>query len=431
MLLTPAQKIAAADRHRFRVLNCGRRFGKTTLAVEEIKGRVLCRPERIAYIAPTYQQARDIAWEMLKRELAPLIISANESRLELKVMTARGDPNEYSLVVLRGWESIETLRGQKFHFLVLDEVAMMRYFWVGWDEVLRPTLTDTAGDALFISTPKGFNDFFELYNRQDDAKYNDTYKSFHFSSYYNAYPLCGCSAPKPFCPHIPTAEIDQAKREMPEDSFAQEYLADFRKLQGLVYKEFDRDRHVFDECTAENFVQTMLGLDWGFTNPACILYIKRDYDNNYWVFEEWYKTQQTTSNIVSMAASYRPHLVYPDPEAPEKNKELEDARLNVQDVVKGKDSIMKGIDRVRELFKQNRLRIHISCKNLITELETYRYPDKKPEHNIQENPIKENDHACDALRYPIMMNCPPTTLGSFSRNQGRFNVSVSNLDNEI
>jgi len=108
------------------------RFGKTTLAVEEIKGRVLSRPERIAYIAPTYQQARDIAWEMLKRELDPLIISANESRLELKVMTAKGDQNEYSLIVLRGWESIETLRGQKFYFLVLDEVAMMKYFWVQW-----------------------------------------------------------------------------------------------------------------------------------------------------------------------------------------------------------------------------------------------------------------------------------------------------------
>ena len=86
---------------------------------------------------------------------------------------------------------------------------------------------------------------------------------------------------------------------------------------------------------------------------------------------------------------------------------------------------------MRELFKQNRLKIHVSCQNLITELETYRYPDKKPEHNTQENPIKENDHACDALRYPIMMNCPSPSLGSVPRNQGRFNVSANNLDSEI
>jgi phage terminase large subunit len=73
-------------------------------------------------------------------------------------------------------------------------------------------------------------------------------------------------------------------------------------------------------------------------------------------------------------------------------------------VVKNKDSIKSGIDRIRELFKQNRLHIHKDCVNLISELETYSYPDKKPDSNEQENPIKEHDHALDALRYAIYMN---------------------------
>lgn len=397
MILTPAQRIIAADRHRFRVVNCGRRFGKTTLAVEEIKGKVLSSESRIAYIAPTHQQARDIAWEMLRRELAPLIISSNETRLELKVLTAEGDPNKFSTVVLRGWESIETLRGQKFHFLVLDEVSIMKHFWTYWEETLRPTLTDTAGEAMFISTPRGFDHFYDLFNRQNDPKRGKDFKSFHFTTYDN--------------PFISVAEIDEAKREMVEDRFAQEYMADFRKTQGLVYKEFSRDRHIFDECPRETFLQTMLGIDFGFTNPCAILYIKRDYDNTYWVFSEWYRTKQSNRQIAEQALTFTPNLAYPDPEAPEKVKELEEAGLNVQEVNKGAGSIVKGIDLVRELFKQNRIRVHSSCLNFIAELETYRYPDRREDHNESELPVKENDHACDALRYAISMNCPPLIIG--------------------
>ena len=100
MFLTPAQGTIAKDLHRFRVLRCGRRFGKTSLIVEEIKGIALSRPSRIAYIANNYQQARDIAWEILKKELLGAVIDTNEARLEIKVRTIKG--NE-SLIVLRFW----------------------------------------------------------------------------------------------------------------------------------------------------------------------------------------------------------------------------------------------------------------------------------------------------------------------------------------
>ena len=69
MLLTNAQSQIARDKHRFRVVCCGRRFGKTTLAVEEIKGIAILGGRRIAYVANTYGQARDIAWESLKKRI--------------------------------------------------------------------------------------------------------------------------------------------------------------------------------------------------------------------------------------------------------------------------------------------------------------------------------------------------------------------------
>jgi len=94
--------------------------------------------------------------------------------------------------------------------------------------------------------------------------------------------------------------------------------------------------------------------------------------------------------------------VYPDPENAAAVKELTSRGVNIRQVNKGNDSIVNGIQKVRNLFKENRLRIHRSCLNLIFELETYCYPEKKDKKNPQELPIKENDHACDAMRYALM-----------------------------
>ena len=387
MKLHPSQAIIATDRHRFRVLCNGRRWGKTTLAVEEIKGQVLYKPKQVVYIAPTYQQARDIAWEMLKKELHPIIKQVNESRLELRTRTKDGGESQ---IYLRGWESIETLRGQRVDFFVIDEVAMMRNFQTHWQEIIRPTLTDTRGEGMFISTPKGFNHFYDLYNL---AGNDSDYRSFHFTTYDN--------------PFIPKDEIEKAKKEITEDRFAQEYLADFRKTEGLVYKEFDRGRHLFEDpgFDGEDFVvvKTFGGVDFGFTNPAAAYTIKKDRDANYWITDEWYKTEQTDAQIADYVAALRWNEYYPDPESAGGVEELRRRKLNVRKVLKGKESIRNGISVVRELFKADRLHISKKCVNLIWELETYSYPDKKPDHNEFENPIKENDHGCDSIRYALMM----------------------------
>ena len=377
--LTPAQRQIITDKTRFRVINCGRRFGKTTLSVLEIIGKASQTDGKmVAYIAPTYQQARDIAWEMLKKIVEPIIITVNESRLEIKIRARNGQP---STIILRGWEAVETLRGQKFDLLVIDEIASMKNFWMSWEEVLRPTLTDNKGEAIFISTPKGFNHFYALYNMQLKDK---DYKSFHFTSYDN--------------PFLPKEELDKARLEMSEDRFAQEYLADFRKTQGLVYKEFDREKHLYSNKNREdknykifNTMETLVGVDFGYTNPCALLKIERDSDSNYYVSREWYKTQRTTPEIIEMAKSFGGNKYYPDPAEPDRIEEMRRAKLNIREVSK---DVEAGINAVRELFKTNRLFIHESCIALIEEIEAYSYPDKKPDRNENEAPIKENDHAC-------------------------------------
>lgn len=389
--LTPSQSIVAKDLHRFRILCCGRRWGKTTLAIDQMKGRAAIPNSRIAYIAPTYQQARDIAWSQLKKDCREAASNINESRLEITLVNG-------SFIILRGWEAIETLRGQRFDLIVLDEVAMMRNFWLNWQEVIRPTLTDTKGEGIFISTPKGFNHFYDLYGME--VKDTD-FKSFHFTTYDNHF--------------IPKEEIDKAKKELTEDRFAQEYLADFRKTEGLVYKEFSRERHVYTDADTEldpiHRIKLFGGVDFGFTNPCAVIPIEKDNDARYYVPSEWYKTQQTDAQIADYVAALKWNECYPDPESAGGIEELRRRGINVREVIKNKDSIRNGINMVRELFKSNRLYIHESCRNLIWELETYSYPDRKAMHNEEENPIKENDHALDALRYALSME-QTTSSGS-------------------
>lgn len=382
MNLHKAQSQIASDRHRFRVVNCGRRFGKTTLAVYEMVAKAVYGKDRmICYIAPTFQQARDIAWQELKRICLPVAYKINESRLEIILNTTDGGT---STIMLRGWESIETLRGQKFNFIVVDEIASMRNWWSNWQEVIRPTLTDYRGEALFISTPKGFNHFYDIFNIESR---DPDYKSFHFTSYDN--------------PHIPFDELEKAKLEVTEDRFAQEYMADFRKTEGLVYKGFDRNKHVFKELPREiQVVEVLAGLDWGWTNPASSHRILKDSNKHYWITDEFYKTNKTTSEIIEHVLTYGASKVYPDPAEPDRNQEARKAGLPVRDVIK---DIEPGIICLQDIIQQNRLHVHSSCENMIWEFETYSYPERKPDKNEAELPIKENDHSMDELRYVMYM----------------------------
>lgn len=382
ILLTPIQNTIAEDNTRFRVLNAGRRFGKTVLAVEEMMGVAFAENDRrVAYIAPTFQQARDICWEQLKKRCASIIIDANETQLKLTVKTQRGGT---SVIFLKSWDAIESLRGQMFHFLVIDEVAMMRNFWTGWQEVLRPALTDTKGGALFISTPKGFNHFYDLYNLQNKEK---SFKSFHATTFDN--------------PHIDPAEVEEARKQLTEDRFYQEYMADFRKMEGLVYKDFNRDVHLYDDTTARKPLSMVYaGIDFGFTNPTAIIKIEHDVDNHFWISYEWYKREKLMPEIIEQCRMIKANTYYPDPAEPDRIEELSRASINCHEVSK---DVEAGIASVQTIIKQQRLHIHKDMVNIINEFETYRYEDARPDKNLPERPVKENDHGLDALRYVIHM----------------------------
>jgi hypothetical protein len=183
---------------RFRVVMCGRRFGKSELSQVEIITAAL-NGQSVAYITPTYALAETFFSKLVQRVPFP----HNVNKLLIEYPT--GGTNEFFT-----GERLDNLRGRKFHLCVIDEAAFINNLEEGWLNAIRPTLTDYKGRALFLSTPKGKKFFHSLYlkglNKEQD------WESFKFSTYDN--------------PHIEKSEIDSAKKELPEHVFNQEYMAD-------------------------------------------------------------------------------------------------------------------------------------------------------------------------------------------------------------
>jgi phage FluMu gp28-like protein len=189
------EKILNADK-RFIVVMCGRRFGKSELSQILIIKEAL-KGGQVAYVTPTYGLAQ-VFFERLAKVLP---FKNNISKLKIYC------PNEGSIEFFTG-ERLDNLRGRKFHLVIIDEAAFISDLEDGWNNSIRPTLTDYEGRAVFLSTPRGKNFFYSLFMKQGE---ND-WQSFKFSTYDN--------------PHINPREIDEARIQLPEVVFNQEYLAD-------------------------------------------------------------------------------------------------------------------------------------------------------------------------------------------------------------
>jgi phage terminase large subunit len=198
---------------RFSVLVMHRRFGKTVFAINHMVDsglRNARKNPRYAYIAPLYGQAKRVAWDYLK-QYALCIPGATANEADLRVDIPRPALGDSIRFTLLGADNPASLKGIYLDGVVLDEYADMNP--TIWGEVIRPTLSDRIGWAIFIGTPKGQNAFYTLYNRALAGT-----ESEWFSAMYKA------SETK----IISKAELDSARAEMTEDEYDQEFECSFQ-----------------------------------------------------------------------------------------------------------------------------------------------------------------------------------------------------------
>jgi len=214
--LHPAQLEIFNSEARFKVVSAGRRFGKSRLAAWILIIKALQSKDKdVFYIGPTFQQAKDIMWGMLKELLqdTDLIQQTHENTATMTLVNGRK-------ISLKGSDRPDTLRGVGLAYVVLDEYASMKV--EVWEQIIRPTLADVKGGALFIGTPAGKNHFYEIWQEAKDEKKED-WEAFQYNSIDN--------------PILDPEEIKVARETMSTQAFRQEFEASFVSFTGGIFKE--------------------------------------------------------------------------------------------------------------------------------------------------------------------------------------------------
>lgn len=415
------QKEFLADTHRYKVLNWGRRTGKSVAVWEKAVIEGILRQGTYYIIAPTYKQAKEIYWRDICKRYKGDFMTFNEQELSVTfdhlanvvVPTQAGDIHvdhdpdlPPTRIVLKGADNPDSLRGVSLCGAILDEYAFMPDGKYTYDTIIRPALADKNGWAIFISTPNGVqNHFYELcQNAQRDP---EMYYFSHATAQDNTY--------------FPVQEFEMTRREYEKegkiDQFNQEWLAEFVNPTQLIYGDFQFDTHVYTKHDDEpHNYSSMLGIDFGMTDPTAAVFVKLDFEGNWWIYDEIYQTDLHLDQLVyvlrdKMGDEHFTRIIG-DGAARFELESLRARRFRITGAKKGADSIHNGIREVQALLKvregtgKPKVFVHASCKNTIKEFESYSWI-RDQFGELTNVPEDKNNHAMDAIRYLALDRAKP------------------------
>jgi len=386
MHLTKPQSKIFHSKDRFRVVVAGRRFGKTFLSTTELIIQAIQGKDRnVWYVAPTYKAAKEIAWDMLLHSLPKEYIrKTNESSLSVTLING-------STISLKGAEKADNLRGRALDFVVLDEFADMRP--ETWSEVIRPSLSDRRGSAVFIGTPKGRNHFYDLWTQGTD-KVTD-WRSFQFTT------LDGGQ--------VDAEEVEAAKRDLDERTFNQEYNAQFVNYSGIIYYNFSREESVA-KSHIEPDQMLHIGMDFNLDPMSAVVSVREG--GIIKIIDEIVIFGSNTDEMVDEIKTryaQKQICIYPDPAARQRKTSaggrtdlsiLQNAGFTVKvrerhsairDRINSVNARLMSADGKKHLF------VDPKCKQVIRSLERQTYK----EGTNQPDKDSGYDHMNDALGYLI------------------------------
>ena len=374
------RKSILQDDSRYKILVCGRRWGKTYFSLIWLLSQPISPEKRYWLIYPTYRQAKMVAWGVLKKIFRKRNVSINQS--DLSITLANG-----AIIELKGADKEDSLRGVSLSACVLDEYAYMKQNV--WGEIIQPMLAETGGPALFVGTPTGIqNHFYDIFVKGQSDKTD--YKSWQFTTIEGGF--------------IPKEEIETAKRNLDATTFRQEYLASFETSANRCAYNFNRKIHCKElDISTRKF----WGIDFGVSSYMTALLMCELVDGSVYVYDEIGIQNSNTFELSKMMQAKEPDIpCYPDPagKARTSNSTKSDHRI-LQDagfVVIAKRANPTQKDRLNSLNKmlenakgEHRLFINPKCKKTIRDLELT---------TIENNRILKTQtlsHFLDALMYPL------------------------------
>ena len=245
--LYPAQMVVRKQARRYNMICCGRRWGKTTMAVN-LLAEVLLAGQPAGWFAPNYKLLTE-AWRDITERLAPAQARINTQEKRVEYITGG---------VLEFWslENKRVARSRKYKRVIIDEAAFSSTLDTTWRKSIRPTLTDLKGDAWFISTPDGRNAFYRMWMNAQDQPHS--WYTVQRSSYDN--------------PYLDPAELDELRTQLTEREYLQEILAQFISEEGSVFRNV-HSCVVDGDFEPEPNINYVFGIDWGRTNDATVFVV--------------------------------------------------------------------------------------------------------------------------------------------------------------
>ena len=429
------QQVLHESLARFNVLVCHRRFGKTVFAIMEMVDRALRNEKRnpqYAYIAPTYGQAKKVAWEYLKYYCS-FIPDAKANEADLRVDIYRDNPDgtrDKVRFMLLGAENPDSLRGIYLDGCILDEYAQCPPAL--WGEVIRPALSDRKGWAIFIGTPKGENHFYEMLQQAKRlmGEGKNWYATIFKASETGV---------------LDDEELEDAKATMSPEEYEQEYECSFSAaLKGAYYAEYiarmkeDKRIRNFD---IDRTVPIRTAWDLGISDSMAIWFYQIvgsevriiDYLEDSGKGLEYYAhALQSKGYLYDIHGHALPHDGAARELGTGKSRQETLQELGFYCRVLERTALADGIHAVRQLLQKPNVFIHeTNCARGISCLQNYtRKYDRlrglfldSPNHNAA-------SHGADGFRYLALdLDNPTSTIGArATREQMQIITEYSELD---
>lgn len=375
--LSEWQKRVDSAKTRFKLLRAGRRSGKTYYAPKWILDHAIARKRPVFYVAPTQKQAKDLIWNPLKAFIPkPIIADISEQGLNIRLKNG-------NFIGVRGSDNENAIRGFGLGGVVMEEAAFQKQHI--WDEILRPQLADEMGEALLMSSP---NPKLAWFRKQEEAakKRPQEWSVFHATPYDN--------------PHLPQGEIESIKADLlskgKEDTWRQEYLAEYVDKIGVVYWELDEKEHTTDADLSGSVKFWVRGMDWGIDDNTAVIWIGLMESGAIYVSTEYVVNNTSIATIAeamrnkSIGRTIQASVL--DASAFKRESDFSSvarrfATLGIK-TMPGIKTPDLGISAIKELLGANRIIFNRSCGALLEGLKSWNWETHEPD-------------PCAALRYGI------------------------------
>lgn len=370
-----------SKKYRFVCAAISRRQGKTYIA--NILGQLVSLVPgcHILVMSPNYNLSQ-ISFDLQRQLLKHFDLEVAKDNAKDRVIELTNG----STIRMGSVNQVDSTVGRSYDFIIFDEAALADGE-TAFNVALRPTLDKAESKALFISTPRGRNNWFSRFYQRG---FNDEYPEW-----------CSVHATWQDNPRATTEDIEEAKKTMSEAEFNQEYMADFNVFEGQIWK-FDYENCVADLSEMEfRNCDVISGLDVGFKDPTAFLVIMFD-GEKFYVVEEYYEAEKTTEQHAQVIGEIMERRLvdycFIDSAAQQTRFDL--AQNYDITTTNAKKSVNDGIAHVSSLVENNRLIIDQRCLETLRSMDQYRW-DPNP-NLMREKPLHDSSsHMADALRYAL------------------------------